>query len=98
MYEGCSYVTHDPGPLEDEEFHDYTEVPDLEGVPSSFHSNSSGYHSNGSSVQSRHHLPGSLDRWVSKSRGLALVGHVLYCYFTNVFCKVFCVSGLMNCS
>ncbi|XP_063690428.1 histone acetyltransferase KAT6A-like isoform X3 [Bolinopsis microptera] len=61
MYEGCSYVTHDPGPLEDEEFHDYTEVPDLEGVPSSFHSNSSGYHSNGSSVQSRHHLPGSLD-------------------------------------
>ncbi|KAL5248266.1 hypothetical protein ACHWQZ_G017448 [Mnemiopsis leidyi] len=61
MYEGCSYVTHDPGPLDDEDFHDYTEVPDLDGLPGSFHSNSSGYHSNGSSVQSRHHLPGSLE-------------------------------------
>ena len=63
MYEGCSYVTHDPGPLDDEDFHDYTEVPDLDGLPGSFHSNSSGYHSNGSSVQSRHHLPGSLERY-----------------------------------
>ena len=66
VYDGCSYVTHDPGPLEDEDFHDYTEVPELDGVPSSYHSNSSGYHSNGSSVQSRHHLPGSLDRSVPR--------------------------------